>query len=120
MSIGAGNISAEAYSVLDECKCGPEPFFVLVSSIDTADLSAVESFQKMLADLTNANFLRAFRGSEALPRLSDDDIRTYVTDRINAGEDLDEPPSAVEELSFETTDAGLALLRPDDRPIAIT
>ena len=35
------------YQILDECKCGPEEFFVLVSSVEEADL---ESFLQMSRD----------------------------------------------------------------------
>ena len=118
MSIArTSELSPEAYGILDECYCGPEPFFVLVSSVDVDDPSALGSFERTLVDLVNANLLSANRGTEQIASLSLNDIRAYIEDRVKSGEDLDEPPSVREEFSFATTDAGLALLKPEDRPI---
>lgn len=111
-------LSPEAYGILDECKCGPEPFFVLVSSVDLEDAAAVVTFQETLLALVDAKLLSASNGAAPLASLSKGDLEGYVRERLNAGELLDEPPATREELSFETTEAGLMLLKPEDRPIA--
>jgi hypothetical protein len=109
-------VSSRAYQILDECKYGREEFFVLVSSVDYLEPAELEAFNTALLDLTERGLLVAYAGDQRLRHFDHGVLARYLRTRIEAGENLDEPTSACEELAFETTDAGVALLRPEDHP----
>jgi hypothetical protein len=108
------------YELLEECKCGPEPIFVLVSSCEWEKVSEVEKFICALVGLFERGLLAssslAPRGSVLSPA---ETIREYFTTRVAAGESLDEPPEVVGEITFTTTEEGLACLLPEDRPVPL-
>ena len=104
------------YQILDECKCGPEEFFVLVSSVEDGD---IESFCQALVNLVADGYLRCDRGNLEDIRLSIEDLHIYVEARRKAGEDLEQYPVACEEFRFTTTDRGIDALLPEDRPIQV-
>lgn len=114
------NLSSQAYEILNECKCGPEPFFVLVSSVNFDSENDLKTFEETLVTLAGANLLSVTRGTEPVEPLSARDLHAYVLIRLNSGEQLDDPPIAHDEFSFETTDLGLTLLKPEDRPVKIS
>jgi hypothetical protein len=108
-------IPSVAYEIL-ECKYGREEFFVLISSIDYSQESEFERFQAALLDLTEKGLLVAYIGDRRLNHFDGKTLAAYIDVRVAAGENLDEPTSTCEELGFEATDAGVALLKPQDRP----
>ena len=109
-------VPSVAYEILDECKYGREEFFVLVSSIDYSQQSELGAFQAALLDLTEKGLLVAYAGDRRLSHFDARMLAGYINARVAAGENLDDPTSACEELAFEATDAGVALLRREDRP----
>jgi hypothetical protein len=113
MYIEQGSIE---YQVLDECKCGPEEFFVLVSSIEDSDF---EPFLEKLVRLVKEQYLQCDQGQRERIDLSIADLRSYVDIRRNAGEDLEQHPAVCEEYRFTTTEQGLGILVPEDRPIPV-
>lgn len=106
------------YEVLEECKCGPEEFFVLVSSVDYECKNELEMFLKVLVDLVAEGLLRCSQGQRKNVHPTLDELRSYVESRISRGEDLEELPSSWSaEYSFTTTDEGIKCLREEDRPV---
>ena len=106
------------YEILDECKCGPEEFFVLVSSVEDDD---VDAFLGVLVDLVDGGLLYCRRRHEAVVRLTLADLKLYVAIRREAGEELDEMPNgACTEYDFTSTDKGIGVLRPEDRPVPLS
>lgn len=111
MTIEPGSLT---YRIVEECKCGPEEFFVLVSSVEDDEF---ESFLEALVELVAKKYLRCDRGAQEDIALSLADLRSYVANRRAAGEDLEQYPAVVEEFRFTTTDSGIEVLLPEDRPI---
>jgi hypothetical protein len=109
-------VPSVAYEILEECKYGREEFFVLISSVDYLDPAELEAFKAALLNLTEKGLLNVYRGDQQLSRFDEGVLARYLDARVAAGENLDDPTSACEELAFETTDAGVAILRPEDRP----
>ena len=105
------------YRILDECRCGPEECFILVSLVDQ---SAIDQLLGTLSELINDGLLDCFRVGSGSRRLHPSllDLRKYVKQRIDAGEDLETYPEVVPEYTFMTTESGLAALLPEDRPIS--
>jgi len=112
MTVERGSL---AYQILDECKCGPEEFFVLVSSVEEDDL---EAFLQILVKLVAKDHLKCDRGAQEDIPLSIEDLHSYVANRRAAGEDLEQYPTVCEEFRFTTTERGIELLLPEDRPVS--
>jgi hypothetical protein len=110
-------LNAVEYELLDECKCGPEEFFGLVSSFYPGPEEQIQSFLNALARLLDRRLLTCDPPLDASDKASYiEQLRGYVNTRRVAGESLDEHPEVVAELSFTATDFGLLALRPEDRP----
>ena len=112
------NLSSLAYEIIDECKCGPEQFFVLVSSVYPGTEVELQSFLETLSILLNEGLIIAsLSGSDEPHTVTLDDLQEYVSKRIEAGESLDEYPSVCSEYRFFTSDKGIDHLKDDDKPI---
>jgi hypothetical protein len=109
-------VDAVAYEILDECQYGGEEFFVLISSIDYTNPVELQKFKKTLLTLSQDEFLAVYRGHQKMISFGEVVLDEYLEVRIRAGEDLAEPPAICDELSFVTTDAGIAILDRADRP----
>jgi hypothetical protein len=114
-------LSEPQYAILDECKCGPEEFFVLVSSVYPGTEEELDAFLRVLTGLCEQGLLRCLSASRNVGAVgvSLSDLRSYIQARRAAGEHLDQHPTVVAELSFEATELGIAQLRPDDRPVRL-
>jgi len=104
------------YEILRDCACGPEEFFVLISSIDTAAAVEVTQFVSTLSTLVDEGLLAAMLNSRPITGVTVRQLEDYVRARRRAGEELDQPTDSVPEYSFTTTDIGIALLKEEDRP----
>ena len=100
------------YEIIDECKCGPEEFFVLVSSINYNNDEELNSFLITLISLIERKLLKCKEKEISLKDLED-----YINKRKMAKEDLGEHPNVVEEYSFEATELGIKELEEKDRPV---
>ena len=102
------------YYAINECKCGPEEFFVLVSGIRDEDLTLLT---RVLADLVSEGLLVCdqAKGKQDI-HITQQDLEDYVKMRIESGEDLEEYPSCCAEYRFTTTEKGLGLLISTDHP----
>lgn len=106
------------YDIIDECKCGPEEFFVLVSSVEFGCNDELDSFLKILVLLVKRGLLQCDRvHGESNINISLEELQAYVQQRIDAGESLDEYPSVCKEYTFTTTEKGIECLQKSDRPI---
>jgi hypothetical protein len=102
------------YGILDECKCGPEEFFVLLPSVYVDELNVL---LQALVDLTQAGLLVCRCGRSDPVGISMRDLSSYIEKRLVAGENLAEYPKVCDEYTFTTTEEGLLKLREEDRPV---
>ncbi|MFH1982258.1 MAG: hypothetical protein ABIL58_10455 [Pseudomonadota bacterium] len=111
-------LSDQAYEIIDECKCGPEEFFVLVSSVYPGTNEELNVFLETLAKLIDENLLNAYVcGSDDQITITVDDFKSYIKKRTTAGESLDEHPSICKEYCFVTSGLGISHLKDADKPI---
>lgn len=111
-------LSDRDYEIIDECKCGPEEFCVLVSSVYPGTNEELNEFLETLSKLINDNLLVAcICGSDDPITISVDDLKIYIKERIEAGESLDEHPTIRKEYCFFTSDFGISHLDDADKPI---
>ena len=111
-------LSGQAYEIIDECKCGPEEFFVLVSSIYPGTDDKLNEFLETLAKLIDEGLLDAYVcGNDDQIKITVDDFKSYIKNRTSAGESLDEYPSICNEYCFVTSDLGISHLKDTDKPI---
>jgi len=112
------NLSSLAYEIIDECKCGPEEFFVLVSSVYPGTDLELQNFLETLSNLLNEGLIIAYLSGVDEPHtVTLDDLQEYVSKRTKAGESLDECFSVCSEYRFFTSDKGLDHLKDEDKPI---
>ena len=106
-----------AYEIIDECKCGPEEFFVLVSTVYPGTDAELQDFIETLFYLIHEGLIIAkLSGSDQVRTITLDDLKKYVTTRKEAGESLDEYPSIGKEYRFLTTEKGIRHLKDEDKP----
>ena len=106
------------YSILNECKCGPEPLFVIVSFVNPEIKTDLTQLIEELIDLQNKRLIECFFQNKKIIVLKTQ-LEEYFNKRNHAKEDLEEPSDVCDEFSFVTTDAGLLLLNDKDKPIKI-
>jgi hypothetical protein len=112
------NLSSLAYEIIDECKCGPEEFFVLVSSVYPGTDAELQDFIETLTYLINKGLIIAtLSGSDQVLTITLDDLKKYVSARKEAGESLDKCPSICKGYRFLTTEKGIGHLKNEDKPI---
>ena len=110
------NLSLLAYEIIDECKCGPEEFFVLVSSVYPGTDAELQNFLETLSALLNEGLIIvSLSGIDEPHTVSLDDLQEYVSKRTEAGESLDEYPSICKEYRFFTTEKGITHLKDEDK-----
>lgn len=113
-------LSEQAYRIIDECKCGPEEFFVLVSSVYPGTNEELYEFIETIEKLINDGLLVAcICGSDDPITITTNDFESYIKKRIHAGESLDEHPTVCKEYCFVTSDLGISHLMDVDKPIKI-
>ena len=107
-----------AYGIIEECKCGPEELFVLISSVYPGEQQEIDNFIKTIAKL-NQNGLLICRNANSSKEITVNyqALKFYVTLREEAGEKLDEYPIVCEEYVFEATDLGISNLSEKDKPV---
>ena len=111
-------ISPLAYIILDECKCGPEEFFVLVSSVYPGTDDELRGFLDTLSNLVSEGLLIAsLHGNEGVQTITPEELHEYVLKRTKAGEPLDEYPTVCSEYRFITSDKGIDHLKAEDKPL---
>jgi|WetSurMetagenome_2_1015567.scaffolds.fasta_scaffold510957_1 hypothetical protein len=106
------------YQILDECKNGPEEFSVLISSVNFANTTELNKFLEVTVNLVKEGLLICSQGKRRDFYITNDEMKSYVNMRIDAGEKLDEYPSIIPELTFFTTEKGISCLKEEDRPLA--
>lgn len=104
------------YEIIKECSCGPEEFFVLISSIDFDNSKELNSFLYSIIDLIQKEFLICRRKGQKVT-VSITDLERYVQQRKSLKENLDEPPMCCNEYSFTATEKGIMELKAEDRPV---
>ena len=106
-----------AYEIIDECKCGPEEFNVLVSSVYPGTDFELDDFIETLIYLVDERFLSVGRHGDKVTINFKSEIWRYVSERFEASESLDVYPSVCKEFHFTTTEKGLSCLKEEDKPI---
>ncbi|MEW6606730.1 MAG: hypothetical protein AB1414_04625 [bacterium] len=102
------------YKIIEDCKCGYEELFILISLIPegeekklfTAIINLCE--QKLLA-------CRYKNNPQYEPTLNE--LMDYLNKRKKTGEELETYPEVCEEYEFIATESGIDLLKEDDKPI---
>ena len=113
-------ISDLAYEIIDECKCGPEEFNILVSFVYPGTEFELDEFVETLRFLVSEKLLSANRHGDKDTTNFNSEIWEYVSERFEAGESLNEYPSVYKEFSFTTTEKRISYLKEEDKPIEIT
>jgi len=118
MNDKAWNKDDMRYQIIEDCKCGPEPFFVLISSYDVD--KDLDRFLSALAELLKEGHLVAYRGGyleDETVSVTLADLKSYVDTRLKRGEQLEEAPLVCQEYSFAATPKGIERLAEEDRPV---
>jgi formate-dependent phosphoribosylglycinamide formyltransferase (GAR transformylase) len=107
-------LSPLEYYVIQETMCGSEPFFVLLGA-EVVKNSGTEFLVRTLVALIEGNLLRCERNGMAVTPTVEE-LLQHCSERERMGELLGEPSDLGAMYSFEASDAGIKLLKPQDQP----
>ncbi len=109
-------ISNFEYEIINECKCGPEELFVLMSSIDYNSQREIDLFFDSLLKLVN-NDLLVCRSNKDIFKIKREHLYGYLKIKLENNESLENHSDFADEYLFESTKKAIELLKEEDKPI---